>query len=112
MDSVCDGILRASEMARPEREIGRQLQLASTNFEPIQVFLDQLGERLANQDGPSAALERRGGMQPTAKNTFEVQYSLRLAGDRPLSLTFIVTGANAELIVARSPAFGCPRYGC
>jgi hypothetical protein len=73
--------------------------LAATNFEPIQVFLDEFSERLANEYGPSATLERRGGMQPTAKNAFQVQYSLRIAGDVPLSLAFILTGANADLIL-------------
>ena len=91
MASVCEGTLRGPDKparagTEAEREIRSQLQLACANFEPIRHFLDGLGERLAREFGRSAALGCRGGMQPTAKNAFQVQYSLRLAGDMPLAL--------------------------
>ena len=38
MDNVGEGILREPDTPGPDREIGSQLKLASTNFEPIQVF--------------------------------------------------------------------------
>ena len=54
---------------RAARAIRSQLQLASANFEPIQHFLDRMSETLTRQYGPYTALQRRGGMQPTALNT-------------------------------------------
>ena len=71
MANVCEGTLRGPDKparagTEAEREIRSQLQLACANFEPIQHFLDRLGKRLAREYGPSAALERRRGTQPTA----------------------------------------------
>jgi len=84
---------------RAERAIRSKLQLASANFEPVQQFLDRMSETLTRHYGASTALERRGGMQPTALNTFEVTYSIPHSEDAPLSLTFIVTGDDADTIL-------------
>ena len=73
--------------------------MASANFEPVQQFLDRMSETLTRHYGASTALERRGGMQPTALNTFEVTYSIPHSEDAPLSLTFIVTGDDADTIL-------------
>ena len=81
-----------------DRTISTQLQLASRNFKPVEYFLDRISETLRHEFGPSTALQRRGGMQPTALNTFEVRYSIPHP-DAPLWLTFIVTGEDAETIL-------------
>jgi hypothetical protein len=83
---------------RAELAIRSQLQLASANFEPIQHFLDRMSETLTRQYGPYTAWQRRGGMQPTALNTFEVRYSIPHP-DAPLLLTFIFTGDDADTIL-------------
>jgi hypothetical protein len=84
---------------RAELAIRSQLQLASAKFEPVEHFLDRMSKKLAREYGPSTALQRRGGMQPTALNTFEVRYSIPYPEEAPLSLTFIVTGENADTIL-------------
>jgi hypothetical protein len=90
---------------RAELAIRSQLQLASANFEPVEHFLDGMSETLEREYGPRTALQRQGGMQATALNTFEVQYSIPHPEDAPLSLTFIVTGENADTILLQ----GCQR---
>src|SRR5688500_4907532 len=82
----------ANVRRRAKLAIRSQLQLASAKFEPV-------SKKLAREYGPSTALQRRGGMQPTALNTFEVRYSIPYPEEAPLSLTFIVTGENADTIL-------------
>jgi hypothetical protein len=60
--------------------------LASAKFEPVEHFLDRMSKKLAREYGPSTALQRRGGMQATALNTFEVQYSIPHPKDAPTRL--------------------------
>jgi hypothetical protein len=60
---------------RAELAIRSQLQLASAKFEPVEHFLNRMRKELAREYGQSILLQRRGRMQPTALNTFEVRYS-------------------------------------
>ena len=56
-----------------------------------------------------AVLEAADEMQLTAQNAYEVRYSLRHADDARLSLTFIVTGDNADLILLQGHERSNPR---
>ena len=88
---------------RAELAIRSQLQLASAKFEPVEHFLNRMSKELAREYGQSILVQRRGRMQPTALNTFEVRYSIPHPEDAPLSLTFIVTGEKADTILLQGP---------
>jgi hypothetical protein len=56
---------------------------------------------IADKHGRTPALERRDVKQ-TARNTFDVEYRLRNSRNGQLSLRFIVTGRNADLVLFQS----------
>ena len=67
----------------------------------IERVLDHLGRTIADKHGRAPAVERRDVKQ-TARNTYDVEYLLRGYRNRQLSLRFIVTGENADLVLLQS----------
>jgi len=76
-----------------------RLALAQAKFEPIARVLDRLSEDVEKEHGRSAVLKRRSAMQQTAQNAYAVQYSLQYPDEARLSLTFIVVGEDADLLL-------------
>jgi hypothetical protein len=71
----------------------------ATKVEPVARALDQLSQDLGNELGRSAVLERNGAIQQTAQNAYAVHYCLKQSGEARLSLTFMVVGEDADLIL-------------
>ena len=67
----------------------------------IERVLNHVGRVIADKHGRTPALERRDVKQ-TARNTFDVEYRLRNSRNGQLSLPFIVTGRNADLVLFQS----------
>ena len=86
-----------------------RLAFARAKFEPVARVLDQLAEDIGRNHGRSAVLEQRSPMQQTAKNAYAVRYSLRHPDDVRLSLTFILIGENADLILLQGHERSGPR---
>ena len=86
-----------------------RLSLARANFKPIARVLDRLSEDVEKEHGPSAVLKRRGAMQQTAQNAYAVRYSLQCPDEARLSLTFIVVGDDADLLLMQRHDRSDPR---
>jgi hypothetical protein len=67
----------------------------------IERVLNHVGRVIANKHGQTPALERRDAKQ-TARNTFDIEYRLLNSRNGQLSLRFIVTGRNADLVLFQS----------
>jgi hypothetical protein len=67
----------------------------------IERVLDHLGTVIVDKHGRTPTLERRNAEQ-TARNTCDVEYLVRSHRKRQLSLRFIVTGENADLVLFES----------
>ena len=81
-----------------------RLAWAQAKFEPVARELDRLSAEVEKEHGATAVLERRGAMEQTAQNAYAVRYSLRQPDRDRLSLTFIVVGENADLILMQGRA--------
>jgi hypothetical protein len=86
-----------------------RLALAEAKFGPIARVLDRLSEDVEKEHGRSAVLKRRSAMQQTARNAYVVQYSLRHPDEAQLSLTFIVIGEDADLLLMQGHERSGPR---
>jgi hypothetical protein len=75
-----------------------RLERASAKFEPLRRFLDHLSRVIVRNYDRHATLEQQD-IQETARNTYDVRYSLHCAGRDRLSLGFILTGDNANLVL-------------
>ena len=67
----------------------------------IERVLNHVGRVIADKHGRTPAFERRDVKQ-TARNTYDVEYLMRGHGKSQLSLRFIVTGENADLVLFQS----------
>ena len=76
-----------------------RLAVAQTKFDPVARVLSRLSTDLEREYGRSAVLKPRGSMQQTAGNVCEVQYALYHPQKANLSLTFMVVGDNADLLL-------------
>lgn len=85
------------------------LALVRSNLEPLRRFLDRMGELISKEFGDAAVWEPAGEIQKTAQNAHEVRYSLRHADHVRLSLTFIITGDNADLVLLQGHERSVPR---
>ena len=70
-----------------------------SKFEPVARALNHLSADFEKEHGRPATLERRGPMQQTARNAYVVRYSLQQSNDAQLSLTFMVVGEDADLVL-------------
>ncbi len=77
------------------------LARARVKFEPVAQALNRLAKDIEKEHGRSAVLEQKTPMEPTAQNACAVRYSLRHPDEARLSLTFIVTGEDADLLLLR-----------
>lgn len=75
------------------------LARARAKFEPVARALNRLAKDIKKEHGRSAVLEQRTPVEPMAQNACSVRYSLRHPGEDRLSLTFIVTGEDADLLL-------------
>ena len=88
------------QTGRPAEQGGEsRLAMARSSFEPIERFLSRLGQVIARDYDPSSRLERREDLHEVAQGMYEIRYSLRHADETRLSLTFIITGDKADLIL-------------
>ena len=76
-----------------------RLALAQAKFKPVAQVLDRLAKDIEKEHGRSAVLEQRSPMQPMAQNAYAIRYSVRHPDEVRLSLTFIVVGEEANLIL-------------
>ena len=67
----------------------------------IERVLNHVGRVIADKHGRTPAFKRRDVKQ-TARNTYDVEYLMRGRGKSQLSLRFIVTGENADLVLFQS----------
>ena len=74
------------------------LALAKEHFQPIEQRLKHLRQELCHGEDDTS-LDRREPLHKTAKDTYEVRYSLHGKGDARLSLTFTLAGENADKIL-------------
>ena len=74
------------------------LKRARANFEPLRRFIDNLSQVIVRKYDRHASLKQQG-IHETARNTYDVRYSLRSRGMDRLSLDFILTGDNADLVL-------------
>ena len=86
-----------------------RLALAQAKFDPVARVLDRLSKDIEKEYGRSAVLKPRGSMQPTAGNAYAVRYTLRDPEEARLSLTFIVVGDNADLLLLKGQDRSGPR---
>lgn len=86
-----------------------RLALARSRFEPLRGFLDRMGDLISKEFEEAAVLEQSGEMQPTAQNAHQIRYTLRHADEARLSLTFIMTGDNADLVLLQGHERSTPR---
>lgn len=86
-----------------------RLALAQAHFDPVARVLDRLASDIEKEYGRFAVLERRGSMQQMAENAYSVRYSLRHPDEARLSLTFIVTGEDADLLLVQGHERSGPR---
>ena len=85
-----------------------RLARAQTKFDPVARVLERLSTDLKKEYGRSAVLKPRGSMQQTAGNVCEVQYTLREPQGANLSLTFMVVGDDADLLLLQRQAQSGP----
>ena len=90
---------------------GNQTRLAwaQAKFEPLARALDRLSSELEEKLGGSAVLERRSAMKQTAQNAYAIRYSLRHRDQSRLSLTFVVVGEEADLVLMQGHERTGPR---
>ena len=86
-----------------------RLALAQAKFDPVARVLDGPSKDIEKEYGRSAVLKPRGSMQPTAGNAYAVRYTLRDPEEARLSLTFIVVGDNADLLLLKGQDRSGPR---
>jgi uncharacterized protein YfcZ (UPF0381/DUF406 family) len=72
--------------------------LAREHSKCIERVLNRVGRVIADRQGRTPAFERRHVKQ-TARNTYDIEYLMRDDGKSQLSLRFIVTGENADLVL-------------
>jgi hypothetical protein len=77
------------------------LARARAKFEPVAQALNRLAKDIEKEHGQAAVLEQRSAMELTAQNTSTVRYALRHPDETRLSLVFIVTGEDADLLLLR-----------
>ena len=87
-----------------------RLKRASAKFEPLRVFLDNLSRGTVRKYDRHASLKQQN-IQETARNTYDVRYSLSHAGRERLSLDFILTGDNADLVLLQDNQPGAREVG-
>ena len=87
----------------------KRLALAKAKFKPVARVLDRLPQDIEKEHGRSAVLEPRGSMEETAGNAYAVRYSLRHPEEARLSLTFIVVGDKADLLLVQGHERSDPR---
>src|SRR5215211_3557986 len=75
------------------------LALAQAKFDPVARVLDRLSKDIEKEHGRSAVLKSRGSMQQMAGNAYAVRYTLRDPEEARLSLTFLVVGDDADLLL-------------
>jgi len=80
--------------------------LAQAKFQPVARVLDHLSREIERDCGRPAVLKPRGAMEQTAGNVCEVRYALRCPQEVDLSLTFLVVGDDADLLLLRKQATG------
>jgi hypothetical protein len=90
---------RGKGVPMPTNVNRNRLALAQAKFEPIARVLDRLSEDVEKEHGHPAVLERGSAMQQTAQNAYAVRYSLQCPDEAQLSLTFIVVGDDADLLL-------------
>ena len=76
-----------------------RLAWAQAKFDPVARVLTRLSDDIELKHGRSAAFERQGAMEQTAQNAYAVRYSLRHVDEARLSLTFILVGDDADLLL-------------
>ncbi len=84
-----------------------RLERASAKFEPVRLFLDYLSQGIVRKYDQHATLEQQD-IQETARDTYDVRYLLRRGGEDRLSLDFILTGDNANLVLLQDNQPGVP----
>jgi len=84
--------------AKPEQA---RLSLAQAKFDPVARVLDHLSRDIEKEYGASAVLKPRGSMQQMAGNAYAVRYTLRDPEEARLSLTFLVVGDDADLLLVK-----------
>src|SRR5215212_6144575 len=77
----------------------RNLALAQAKFDPVARVLDGLSKDIETEYGRSAVLKPRGSMQQMAGNAYAVRYTSRDPEEARLSLTFLVVGDDADLLL-------------
>ncbi len=77
-----------------------RLALAQAKFAPVALALDRVAREVEKHH--AVELKPRGRMQQTAQNAFAVRYSLRHPDEARLSLTFILVGDDADLMLLQS----------
>ena len=77
------------------------LALAQAKFDPVARVLDRLSKDIETEYGRSAVLKSRGSMQQMAGNAYAVRYTLRDPEEARLSLTFLVVGGDADLLLLK-----------
>src|SRR5215208_2993783 len=85
-----------SMQAKPEQA---RLSLAQAKFDPVARVLDHLSRDIEKEYGASAVLKPRGSMHQMAGNAYAVRYTLRDPEEARLSLTFLVVGDDADLLL-------------
>jgi len=78
-----------------------RLALAQARFDPVARVLDRLSKDIETEYGRSAVLKPRGSMQQMAGNAYAVRYTLREPDKARLSLTFLVVGDDADLLLLK-----------
>ena len=77
------------------------LALAQAKFDPVARVLDRLSKDIEKEYGRSAVLKSRGSMQQMAGNAYAMRYTLREPDKARLSLTFLVVGDDADLLLLK-----------
>ena len=77
-----------------------RLTVARRKFEPVARVLDHLSKEIGKEH--AARLKQGGEMQQTAQNAYQVRYSLRLPDEARLSLTFVMVGEDADLMLVQT----------
>ena len=85
------------------------LDLARANFKPVEQLLEQLNDLIVKGHDGAYEIELKDGMRETAMNTYNVRYSLHNAGEARLSLSFIMAGENADMILFQGHERSVPR---
>src|SRR5215203_6761626 len=75
--------------------------VAHEHSKGIERVLDQLGRVIADKHGQRPAFQPRE-VEQTARNTYDAEYVVRSYNERQLSLRFIVTGENGDLVLLQT----------